>query len=42
MGNASAEVALCADRITDDNDHDGIWQALDKLGFLNNTVRKRA
>ncbi len=42
MGNASDEVALCADRITDDNDHDGIWQALDKLGFLNNTVRKRA
>lgn len=42
MGNASDEVALCADRITDDNDHDGIWQALDELGFLNNLVRKRA
>ncbi|AYW45811.1 HAD family hydrolase [Tetragenococcus koreensis] len=42
MGNAPKEVALYADRITDDNDHDGIWQALDELGFLNRAVKKRA
>jgi len=42
MGNASEEVVACANRVTDDNDHDGIWQALDELGFLNRAIEKRA
>ncbi|MGX7196216.1 HAD family hydrolase [Enterococcus olivae] len=36
MGNASDEVRQYADRITDDNDSDGIWNALVALGFLTN------
>ncbi|GMA47911.1 Cof-type HAD-IIB family hydrolase [Tetragenococcus muriaticus] len=42
MGNASEEVTEYANRVTDDNDHDGIWQSLYELGFLNETIEKRA
>jgi hypothetical protein len=34
MGNASEEVRGYANMITDDNDSDGIWKALVKLGFV--------
>ncbi len=34
MGNATAEVQACADYVTTDNDHDGIYQALEKMAFI--------
>ena len=38
MGNAADAVKAAADYITDDVDHDGVWNALINLGILQGCV----